>query len=154
MTLFLGSKDRYSSEFRAHPGTYYYSPGWVERKEGEADQGGMGIVKERLAEERLQEYIEKYGEDNARFLMEQESQWLQNYNRAAFINMGIGDIPCYREFTKQVADTHGWEYEEIAGNFALFDKLFSGDWNDDEFLVVKPGQRTQEDVNFNIITAE
>jgi len=154
ITLFLGSRDRYSREFREHPGTYYYSPGWIERKEGEVDQGGMGIVQDRLAEERLKEYIEKYGEDNARFLIDQERQWLQNYNRAAFVNMNLGDVPFYREFTRQVADTQGWEYEEIQGDFALLSNLFTGDWDDKEFLVVKPGQRTREDVNLNIITAE
>lgn len=154
ITLFLGSAERYSREFREHPGTYYYSPGWIERKEGDVEQGGMGIVQERLAEERLIEYTEKYGEENARFLIEQERQWLRNYTRAAFVNMSLGDIPCYREFTRQVADTQGWEYKEIAGDLSLFNKLFYGDWDNNEFLIVKPGQRTYEDINLSIITAE
>jgi hypothetical protein len=30
ITLFLGSKERYRTYFDAHPGTYWYTPGWVE----------------------------------------------------------------------------------------------------------------------------
>ena len=30
ITLFLGSKERYREFFDAHPGTYYYTSGWLE----------------------------------------------------------------------------------------------------------------------------
>ena len=153
ITLLLGSRERYQREFEAHPGTYYYSQGWIERKEGEVTQGGFEVVKDCQAEERFQEYVEKYGEDNARFLMEQESQWLANYNRAAFLNMGLGNIDYYREFTQQVAESHGWSYEELAGDTRLIDRLLGGDWDESEFLIVRPGQRTVESVASGIISA-
>ena len=153
IALLLGSHERYQEEFGKRPGTYYYSPGWVERKEGEVSQGGFEIVKRRQAEERFKEYVEKYGEDNARFLFEQESQWLANYNRAVFLNMGLGDIDYYRRFTQQVAKSHGWSYEELPGDTRLIDRLLAGDWDDSEFLIVRPGQRTQESVTAGIISA-
>ena len=153
ITLFLGSQERYQREFTEHPGTYYYSPGWVERKEGEVNQGDISIVKNLQAEERFREYVEKYGEDNARYLIEQESLWLSNYDRAAFINMGLGDIDFYRRFTQQVAQEHGWSYEELQGDLRLVDLLFRGDWDPSEFLIVHPGQRTTESVNSGIISA-
>ena len=153
ITHLLGSKERYQREFAEHPGTYYYSPGWIERKEGEIVQGGVEIVQDVAAEKRFREYVDLYGEDNARFLMEQESQWLAHYNRAAFINMGIGDIPHYRSFTKEVAESHGWTYEELAGDLRLMDLLFRGEWDSSEFLIVQPGQRTVADVNAGIISA-
>ncbi len=153
ITFFLGSKERYQEEFSGHPGTYYYSPGWVERKEGEVDQGGFTIVQDAKREERFREYVEKYGEENALFLMEQENQWLSHYNRAAFINMGLGDVGFYRDFTKHVAEEHGWSYEEIQGDFRLVDRFLSGDWPAEDFLIVQPGQRTTEDVTSGIISA-
>jgi hypothetical protein len=154
ITLFLGSRERYQQEFGGHPGTYYYSPGWIERKEGEVDQGGMTIVQDARREERYKEYVEKYGEENALFLMEQESQWLNHYNRAAFIDMGLGDMDYYRRFTQHVAQEHGWSYEEIKGDTRLVELLFAGDWNDEEFLIVPPGHRTAEDVNSGIIMSK
>ena len=153
ITLLLGSGGRYEAEFKDHPGTYYFSSGWIERKDGEVTQSGFGIVQDRLAEERLREYIEKYGEENAEYLMEQEKLWTANYDRAAFINTGVGDIEYYREFTQKVADSKGWSYEEIEGNIHLVARLLAGDWDPSEFLVLQPGQRTVEDVNNGIITA-
>ena len=160
IALLLGSHERYQTEFAGHPGTYYYSPGWIERKEGEVTQGGIQIVKDRQAEERFKEYVEKYGEGNARFLIEQETQWLANYNRAVFLNMGLGDIDYYRRFTQQVAESHGWSYEELAGDTRLIDRLLAGNWDslprsvgESEFLIVRPGQRTIESVTSGIISA-
>ena len=153
ITLLLGSNDRYQREFAEHPGTYYYSPGWIERKEGEVSQGDFFVVKNVEAEERLREYTELYGEENALYLMEQESQWLAHYNRAVFINMGLGDVEYYRRFTEEVARSHEWSFEELAGDLRLVDLLFRGDWDPAEFLIVSPGQRTIENVNLGIISA-
>jgi len=153
ITLFLGSNERYQSEFGEHPGTYYYTSGWIERKEGDARQGGFEIVHDSRMEERYREYAEKFGEDNAQFLIEQEKGWLSHYNRAAFINTGLGDQEYYRRFTKHVADSKNWTCEEIPGDARLIDSLLAGEWNPDEFLIVQPGQRTAERVDAGIIVA-
>lgn len=153
ISLLLGSRDRYQQQFDDHPGTYYYSPGWIERKEGEVRQGTIEVVQEKQAQDRFREYVEKYGEDNARYLLEQESLWQAHYDRAAFLDMGLGDVDYYRRFTKQVAESHGWSYEEIQGDTRLIDALMAGDWDSDEFLVLQPGQRTVEAVNAGIISA-
>ena len=144
ITAFLGSRARYNKEFSAHPGTYYYSPGWIERKEGEIDQGVISESHARAYEERYKEYVEKYGEDNAKFLIEQEKQWYSHYTRAAFIDMGIGDIEMYREFTQALAKDHNWEYAEMQGDFSLIRRLVYGEWDGDDFLKVEPGQMITE----------
>jgi hypothetical protein len=144
ITMFLGSRDRYSREFIEHPGTYYYSPGWIERSDGEIEQGYITETKERQLRERYVEYIEKYGEDNAKFLIEQESQWLKNYTRAAFINMNVGNIESYRDFVCRVASSHAWEYQEIEGDMSLIYQLVSGQWHSGEFLIVMPGEQVIE----------
>jgi len=139
ITAFLGSRQRYSTEFSAHPGTYYYSPGWIERKEGDVDQGFID-VHEKQSAERYAEYVEKYGEENAKFLLEQEQQWYAHYTRAAFIDMGVGDIAEYRRFTTELARDRGWEYAELAGDMSLIKRLADGDWEGDDLLVVQPGR--------------
>jgi hypothetical protein len=153
ITLLLGSRESYDREFAEHPGTYYYSPGWIERKEGEVRQGNIEVVNDRRAEERFRQYVEKYGEDNARYLIEQETLWLANYHRAALIDVGLGDIEYYRRFTRQVAENRDWTYEEIPGDTSLLDRLLSADWDSSaDFLTVPPGRRTIEDVNSGIIS--
>lgn len=153
ITLLLGSRGIYDREFSGHPGTYYYSSGWIEHVEGEVEQGDIVILKDKQTDQRFREYVERYGEENAAFLIEQENQWFSNYNRAALIESDLGDSDYYRRFTQQMAQTKGWAYEEIQGSRRLFDRLMSGDWNVDEFLVVEPGQSTFEDVNAGIIGA-
>jgi len=153
ISLLLGSNARYQREFGEHPGTYYFSSGWIEYMDGELDQGMFTGKKEREYEERLREYTEKYGEDNAVYLLEQESQWLVNYSRAALIDLPLGDSEHYRWFTKDIAESRNWVYEELHGDLRLFEKLFNGDWDSSEFLIVQPGQRTLECVNSDIISA-
>jgi hypothetical protein len=154
ITALLGSRERYSHEFRSNPGTYYYSPGWIERKTGEVQQGFIDDAYASRTRKRYQEYVEKYGEDNARFLIEQESQWHANYSRAALIDMGIGDIEGYREFVRRLAADHGWEYAEIEGDMSLLKRLADGDWESDDFLRVEPGQRIVESFDELILRAD
>jgi hypothetical protein len=153
ITFLLGSKERYQREFNQHPGTYYFSSGWIEYMDGEADQGGFKSVKEHESDERFREYAEKYGEDNARYLIEQESQWFAHYSRAAFIETPLGDVEGYRRFTKDLAENRGWSYAELDGDTSLADALFSGRWDSRDFLIVQPGQRIKETVNDGIVSA-
>jgi len=154
ITMLLGSRDRYNNEFASHPGTYYYSPGWIERSDGDIEQGYITAKKDRETNERYLEYVRKYGEDNAKFLIEQETLWLANYTRAALIDMGIGDIDAYRGFVKNVASTHNWECAEIKGEWSLMERLATGEWDDEDFLIVKPGKRVVETFDERIISSE
>ena len=152
ITFFLGSRAKYDKEFLNHPGTYYYSSGWIERKNGEVQQGYIEESSALNEKARFEEYVEKYGEDNAKFLIEQESLWLANYTRTAYIHMGLGAIDQYRQFVQDVADKHGWSVEEIEGDISLFQRLAAGNWNED-FLIVPPGAKTRESFDTDIICA-
>jgi hypothetical protein len=146
ITLLLGSKDKYQEYFDSHRGVYWYSPGWIESSK----QPG----KERY-EKLLEEYKEKYGEDNAQYLMEVEQNWIKEYNWATFIDWGLTDSDGYKNYTKHCAEFLHWSYDELKGSPTLMQKLIDGDWHESEFLVVKPGQKIGEDLtNDGIIKAE
>jgi hypothetical protein len=150
ITMFLGSRQRYNEEFMANLGTYYYSPGWIERSNGEIEQG---YVNEKNRVERFEEYVRKYGEDNARFLVEQEGLWLQNYSRATLIDMQIGDHKVYNAFVRCVASLHNWTYHELTGDWSLIRRLVNGDW-DDDFLIVNPGEIVVESFDELVISCQ
>ncbi len=137
VTLLLGSKDKYKDYFDSHRGVYWYSPGWIE--------SGKQPSKERY-EKLLQEYKQKYGEDNAQYLMEVEQTWIKEYNWATYIDWGLGDCDRYKQYTKRCAEFLNWDYDELKGDPGLMQRMLDGDWSDDEFLVVKPGQKINEDV--------
>ena len=146
ITLLLGSKERYKEYFDSHRGVYWYSPGWIE--------SGKQPSKERY-DALLEEYKQKYGDDNAQYLMEVEQTWMKEYNWATYVDWGLGDANRYKEYTKTCADFLNWNYDELRGGPGLMQRMVDGEWNNDEFLVVRPGQKINEDLtNEGIIRAE
>jgi hypothetical protein len=152
ITFFLGSKERYLQEFTGNPGTYYYSSGWIERRDGCAEQGNIQFVKAREREKRFADYVRRFGEDNARYLIDMEIHWLSHYTRAAFINLDIGDTEAYRSFVQGIAGTQGWSYEEVPGDPRLMEGFLQGAWDPERFLVVHPGQQVVETHDERIFT--
>ncbi len=57
----------------------------------------------------------------------------------------------YEQLAKDKAERDGWVYERIAGNRRLLEILINGDWPPDEFLIVPPGHKIQQDVGENLI---
>lgn len=144
VTCLLGSREKYKEYFDAHPGTYWYSPGWNENH--------LAPGKQRY-DETFAAYVEKYGDENAKYLMEMEQDWFNKYSTAAFVSLPIGDVKRYTEYTKECAAWLSWKYDEIAGDAALLKRMLSGDWNDDAFLVVQPGYHIEPSFDEQVIKA-
>jgi hypothetical protein len=144
ITLFLGSKERYRAYFDAHPGTYWYTPGWIEC----SVQPG----KDRYDLLRRQ-YVEKYGEENADYLMEMEQGWLKEYNNAAYVDLGFGETGRYKEYTRECARWLGWGCDELQGDAGLLRDFLAGHWEAERFLVVEPGQTIQPSHDALIVKA-
>jgi hypothetical protein len=142
ITLFLGSRERYQDHFENNPGTYWYSHDYIERDDGSGGVLSLGsnMESDSLDDEYLS-YVEKYGEDNAEYLMTIMGAWKKHYQRAAFIDLGIGDSSLVKSRAQSQASERGWMYEEITGNILLIKNLLSGSWEnnqDTDFLIVPP----------------
>ncbi|MFC1713347.1 DUF1638 domain-containing protein [Candidatus Poribacteria bacterium] len=131
ITFLLGSKEHYREYFDDHPGTYWYSPGWI-------DSGSMP-GKDRY-ERTLQSYIEKYGKDNAEYLMEQQQGWFQNYSNAAYVDLGFYDTEEFKAYTRECAQWLDWDCDILSGDPRLITDFLEGNWNSEDFLVVEPGE--------------
>jgi hypothetical protein len=131
ITLLLGSKERYAQYVRDHPGTYWYSPGW--------NKHHMPPGKERYEKLRAQ-YVEKYGQDNADFLMEAEQTWFSNYDRATFVDIGIAVSDQDLAHTRACAKWLGWTYDHQQGDPSLMRDLLTGPWDEQRFIVLEPGE--------------
>ncbi len=153
ITLFLGSCARYSDEFRANPGTYWYTADYVERGGAAGDRVALGAGGSDADMERVyQEYVDKYGQDNADYLMEVMGAWAQHYNRAAYIETAELELPDYTAQIREQADRRGWAFEHMEGSLIIVRDLLEGRWDADRFLTVPPGKAIQPKHDHDIVT--
>jgi len=142
ITLFLGARERYDREFAASA-TYWYVADQVERNRG-SDAAWVGVGAPEGSEADMAvvraEYVAKYGEDNADYLMEVLGAWTVHYQRAAFVAMGVADETSAVAYARGQADRRGWAFEQLEGSMVILRKLIDGAW-DDDVLMLKPGER-------------
>ena len=131
ITLLLGSKERYADYVAEHPGTYWYSPGW--------NRHHIPPGPERHEKLRA-DYVAKYGEDNADFLMEAEQHWFTAYNRATYIHLGVANTPEDVNYTQNCARWLKWGFDCQQGDPGLLQALLCAEWDDERFVVLEPGE--------------
>jgi len=71
IAIFLGSKDAYTTQIRAEPGTYYLTKSWIE-------VGDTPFSEHEYS-------VERYGEEKANRIFK---MMMGNYTRLALINTG------------------------------------------------------------------
>ncbi len=161
ITLFLGGRERYAAEAGGDP-TYWYTADQLERPYAAtrapgaalslgAGSGAGGDTDEALDALRA-EYVERYGEDNADYLLEVMGAWRSHYRRGAFISLGIGDEAAAESVAREQSERRGWAFERVAGSLVLLRRLLDGDWNDD-VLVLRPGERVAMSYDDGVVTA-
>ncbi len=145
ITLFLGSKEKYRNYFDSHSGgVYWYTAGWNENTCMPGEDRFKAI---------LQSYKEKYGEDNAEYLMQMEQDWLREYNMCTFVNWKCLNNERHIEHAKKCAEFLNWNFDLLDGEINLMEDFLNGNWYDEGFLVVEPGQKIQQSYSENIVRA-
>ena len=139
VTIFLGSRDRYQQEQESTPGTYWFTEDNVKR--GNAFMGALLGSSERSdgVKATYDEYVEKYGQENADYLMEALGEWQQHYSRGAFLETGFAPDDVALERARAETESRGWRFETVLSDMGLIKRLLDGEWND-AFLVVQPGE--------------
>jgi hypothetical protein len=160
ITFFLGSQRRYQEFFQEHPGTYYYTSGWLEclrrRGEGSLAQGTtfMPSNVKGAADTIYQQWVQKYGEEEAKYLLETMGGWAAAYNRGALIDFDFTRPLHLEAQVQKICAERGWNFEALAGDLGLLQRWLDGAWDPKEFLVVPPGHKVAASFDENIICAE
>ncbi len=144
ITVLLGCRKRYAEYVARHPAAYWYSPGW--------NRCHVPPGQERWERAR-RGYIEKYGEDEADYLMEMEQQWMRHYNRAVFVHLGAGPVAEEEANTRRCAEWLQWEMESLEGDPDLLVSLLAGRWDAERFLVLAPGETVRLTADDRIVCA-
>ena len=152
ITLFLGGRERYRQEFEQTPGTYWYVQDYIERDDGTGASLSAGATLDEDWQAQYAKYVDKFGKDNADYLMETMGAWQSHYQRAALIDLGVGDPSKVAEKARRDAERRGWAFERVAGDLVLIRRLIFGDWNED-YLVLQPGQSIAMSMDDNVICA-
>ena len=137
IALFLGSDAAYRREFARFPGTYYVSAGWYEGKVQPRGQKKQAPASRDTARG-FDALAAKYGEENARAIVEFLSSWQRNYQRAAFIDTGAPARERYASYARAMAEEFGWQFEELPGSLSLLGKMLTAEATTREVLVVPP----------------
>jgi len=150
ITLFLGSRQRYRDYFDTHPGTYFLTSGWMERGEAAGDLAELSVQHQLGMDLTMQELIEQYGEDNAEYLYEMLCEGTRNYERIAYIPMGVEPETMEQAARKEAAERQ-WTFETVPGNMRLINMLVNGNRDADHFLTVPPGSTVKPCYNDSIV---
>ena len=130
LSFFLGSPAEYMRRFNEQPGTYFMTQGWMA-----TGMDPLGCMQE--------DYAPRLGMERAEWCMREE---LRNYTHFCLIDNKVGDLEALRRRTRQNCDFFGKEYEEIKSGLGFFRKLLQGPYDNENFIVLKPGQKISLDM--------
>jgi len=150
IALLMGSRQKYQEYFDANPGVYFRSTGWLERG-GDLEQ----VFRDRTGVgHSLPELIKQYGEDNGNYLYEQLTAYKRTYRQITFIETGLEGGGSFEQSARDEAAQKNWEFEKVSGSLLLFEELVSGNWPDEDFLIVKPGWRVTPRYDERVLDVE
>ena len=162
ITFFLGSKERYQQLAENHGGAYFYTSGWLEVLQRRGDKAGTVssmFLPSRAglgggAPAAYAEWVKKYGEEKARYLLEVMDDWTQHYTHGVLIEFDFTRTLKLREQVEAICAQRGWTFQELAGDLSLFQRGLEGDWDPKDFLVLQPNQTLAPSYGDTVIQAE
>jgi hypothetical protein len=150
--MLLGSSQCYLDQLQTQPGTYFQSAGWLEHSQANVRQPNFTFgPNSNVTRERL---VERYGEEDADYLLEQFAGFTKHYARLAYIATEAPASARWEAAAKEMADKRNWTFERLPGDLGWLRRLLNGEWNAREFLTLQPGERVILTFNESLIGAE
>ena len=146
--ILLGSRKKYEELFREMPSTPFSSAGFIESGDYFWENG------ELVEGDSYRHLVEKYGEDNAIYIWEAMHPKLNGELRPVYfihtVDGGTGLQKC-----REIAFAEGREVVEVQGNVELLRRAVAGEWDDESFLILAPGEKVRQTGDWQeIIRAE
>jgi hypothetical protein len=68
------------------------------------------------------------------------STWTEHYTHGALIEFEFSRNGDYEERVREICREKGWEFSRLEGDLGLLQRALDGEWPDDAFVVLQPGQ--------------
>ena len=143
-TLFLGSREKFRDYFKDNPSQPFSAAGYMERSDtfyhdGLPPEGG---AESGAGNSKYQEYVEKYGEENARYIYESMYGGAAKPDRLVFIEVPEMSHLGYCELCHKHAEKNDMQFVCLEGSLDLLRDLVFGDWDPKNFLILEPGEKS------------
>ena len=136
-TIFLGSRSAFEGYFGQTPSAPWSTACYYERSYGWYSDNAMNVLTPDQ-DNSYAELVARYGEENAQYIWETLNV-STGIDYLTYIDLpGIADNDIKDAFIRHAAES-GKNTRFIEGNTRLIEKLLTGDWDDEEFLLVPPG---------------
>jgi hypothetical protein len=152
--MLLGSSRCYLAQLEVQPGTYFQSAGWLEHSPANGEIRRQDLTFGPNTSVTREQLVEKYGEENADYQLEQFKNFTQHYERLAYIDTPVPQSARWEAAAREVARQRGWKFERLPGDLGWLRRLLNAEWNEQEFLVLKPGERVGFRSDEKLIGAE
>ena len=152
--LLLGGNAGYLAQLAAHPGSYFQSPGWVEHLPASRSVLAQSIPVGDGTTMTGAELIARHGEENARYLLEKLAGATPAERRLVYIATPVPGTEHWEREAAAMAQSHGWGFDRLPGDLGWLRRLLDGDWREEDFLVLAPGQRVGPSYDGRLIAAE
>lgn len=141
-TILLGSRAKFVEHFAEAPSTPFSSSGYLERGEYFLRTGDNGAPEVKTGDA-YKAMVEQYGEEDAKFIWDEMNPQHEGNARAVFI-----DLPQTRPLNhaarfQQKSQAAGKQFVQLEGDIRLIQNLINGTWDEQEYLVVQPGQKIE-----------
>ena len=133
ITHFMGSKERYAAYFESVKGTFFYNQSWLDLG---LDIGQADIERKRS------EYMERFDgdEDTVEYLLSVDREMRKNYKYITYITWPGMPNESGLSATRKIAQEAGLELLHYEGSNQLLLDFVNGNWREEDFLVLQPGQ--------------
>ena len=142
ITLCLGSKEEYKEQQKKCPGTIWYTKDYMERMDNATEYTGMGASPAEMHDEKAYKaMVDRMGKERADRIIAAMGEMTKNYERAVFIEHDLVDSAKEEEFVRKEAAEKKWRFEKMPGNIKIIKGLLNGEWPEDDYLRIEPGQK-------------
>jgi hypothetical protein len=140
-TVFLGSREAFTRYFKDNPSLPFSSAGYMERG-GDPIHEATALSHLPGVAGSLEELIERYGEENGRYIFDSLASPPVNKDHAVmFIDVPELSRLGFAQKCRARAQEAGMEFRLVPGDSRLIRMLLHGEWNEEEFLTVPPGHK-------------